>query len=96
MTPVISRSMATKSADRTRRRRSARAEAKLDLVTCLRWKAADCGGWVEVEVVEKGRLSTRESAILVRWCLYFILRSVRMVRGGAKIHTEGIGTDSNY
>lgn len=53
VTPVISMSMATKSAARTCERSSTRAESKLDRLTCFK---ANVG-----EVVERARDRTRES-----------------------------------
>lgn len=71
VTPVISRSTATKSASLTRRRRSLRADSKFDLVTFLRAKV----GAVEdehSERVNEARVRVLESALTNIHC-FFIL-----------------------
>ena len=76
VTPVISRSIDTKSASLTRHRRSVKADSKFDLVTFLREKVVD-GDDVVVEEqrerVREARIRVFETALTIHCFFIFCL-----------------------
>lgn len=81
VTPVISRSTATKSASPTRRRRSPRADSKFDLVTFFRANVEVVVVVVDVVVVVEeeqrervngARVRVLESALTDIHCFFFM------------------------
>lgn len=70
VTPVISRSTATKSASLTRRRRSPMADSKFDLVTFLRAKVGVVVEEEHSERVNEARVRVLESALTNIHCFF--------------------------